>query len=82
MSTIKYPNIKVRLVGMEGNAFAIMGRVSQALRRGGVPLEERDAYIAESKRGDYYQLLATAMAWVTCDEDDDDDEDEEDEDES
>jgi len=76
MSTIKYPNIKVRLVGMEGNAFAIMGRVSQALRRGGVSEEERNAYIAESKRGDYYQLLATAMAWVSCDEDEDDEEDE------
>ena len=81
MSTIKYPNIKVRLVGMEGNAFAIMGRVSQALRRGGVSVEECDAYIAESKRGDYYQLLATAMAWVSCDEDDDED-DEDDEDDS
>ena len=77
MSTIKYPNIKVRLAGMEGDAFfhafAIVGRVSQALRRGGVSVEECDAYIAESKRGDYYQLLATAMAWVSCDEDDDDD---------
>lgn len=78
MSKIKYPNIKVRLVGMEGNAFAIMGRVSQALRRGGVSLEERNAYIAESKRGDYYQLLATAMAWVSCDEDEDEEEDEDD----
>jgi len=72
---IKYPNIKVKLVGMDGNAFAIMGRVDMALRRGGVSKEEREAYLAESRSGDYNNLLRTAMAWVDCatDEDEDDD---------
>lgn len=74
---IKYPNIKVKLVGMDGNAFAIMGRVDMALRRGGVSKEEREAYLAESRSGDYNNLLRTAMAWVDCatDEDEDDDDD-------
>ena len=79
---IKYPNIKVKLVGMDGNAFAIMGRVDMALRRGGVSKEEREAYLAESRSGDYDNLLRTAMAWVDCatDEDDDDEDDDDDDD--
>ena len=81
---IKYPNIKVKLVGMDGNAFAIMGRVEGALRRGGVSKEEREAYLAESRSGDYNNLLRTAMAWVDCatDEDDDDDDDDGDDDDT
>ena len=83
---IKYPNIKVRLVGMDGNAFAIMGRVEGALRRGGVSKEEREVYLAESRSGDYNNLLRTAMAWVDCatdeeEEEDEDEDEEEDEDE-
>ena len=75
---IKYPNIKVRLVGMDGNAFAIMGRVEGALRRGGVSKEEREVYLAESRSGDYNNLLRTAMAWVDCATDEDEDEDDDD----
>lgn len=61
----KYPEITVRLVGEDGNAFSIMGRVSEALKRGGVSKEEREEYFAESTAGDYDHLLRTAMAWVT-----------------
>ena len=61
----KYPNIEVNMVGEDGNAFAVMGRVSQALRRGGVSREEIDAYRKESTSGDYDNLLRTAMKWVT-----------------
>ena len=75
---IKYPNIKVRLVGMDGNAFAIMGRVDMALRRGGVSKEEREVYLTESRSGDYNNLLRTAMAWVDCATDEDEDEDDDD----
>jgi hypothetical protein len=34
--TIKYPEIEVKLSDNDGNAFAIMGAVRQALRRAGV----------------------------------------------
>ena len=77
---IKYPNIKVRLVGMDGNAFAIMGRVEGALRRGGVSKEEREVYLTESRSGDYNNLLRTAMAWVDCATDEDEDDDDYDDD--
>ena len=79
---IKYPNIKVKLVGMDGNAFAIMGRVEGALRRGGVSKEEREVYLTESKSGDYNNLLRTAMAWVDCATDEDDDDDDGDDDDT
>jgi hypothetical protein len=65
MSDIKYPNIHVKLTGHDGNAFSIMGRVGDALRRAGVSDEERNEYIKESMSGDYSHLLRTAAAWVS-----------------
>ena len=62
--TPKYGNIQVRLVGEDGNAFAIMSRVTSALRKGGVSEDEVQQYIAESMSGDYDALLRTAQMWV------------------
>jgi hypothetical protein len=59
----KYP-VNVQLSGNDGNAFYIMGAVSKALRRHGVPKSEVDQYLAESMSGDYDHLLQTAMEWV------------------
>ena len=61
----KYPEIEVQLTGQDGNAFAIMGAVSTALRKGGVPKDEINEYTKESMSGDYDNLLRTAMSWVT-----------------
>lgn len=63
-TTVKYPEIEVQLSGQDGNAFAIMGTVSRALRRAGVSKEERDAYFAEATSGDYDHLLRVTMDWV------------------
>jgi hypothetical protein len=63
-TTVKYPEIEVQLSGQDGNAFAIMGTVSSALRRAGVSKEERDAYFAEATSGDYDHLLRVTMDWV------------------
>lgn len=65
MSAVKYPEIEVQLTGIDGNAYAIMGAVSKALRRADVPQEEIDRYINQSKSGDYTNLLQTAMRWVS-----------------
>jgi hypothetical protein len=32
----KYPHVKVKLVGHDGNAFTVLGRVTQAMRRHGL----------------------------------------------
>ena len=42
MNDIRYPNIKAKLTGTDGNAYAILGRVLRALREAGVD-EERSA---------------------------------------
>jgi hypothetical protein len=61
----KYPEIEVQLTGQDGNAFAIMGAVSTALRKGGVPKDEINEYTTQSMSGDYDNLLRTAMEWVS-----------------
>ena len=53
--------IKVKLVGEDGNAFVILGKVKDALRRGGQPKEFIDAFLKEAMSGDYDHLLCTCM---------------------
>jgi hypothetical protein len=65
MTDIKYPEVRVKLSGNDGNAFAIMGSVASALRKAGVSADEIDAYRTESMSGDYDNLLRTAMRWVS-----------------
>ena len=60
----KYANATVKLAGEDGNAFAIMARVSEALRKEGAKPEEVEEYLAESMSGDYNNLLRVAMKWV------------------
>ena len=60
----RYPEVQVQLSGQDGNAFAILGRTTAALRAAGVAQEEIDAYFAEATSGDYDHLLQTTMAWV------------------
>ena len=62
--TTKYPTIRVTLIGRDGNAFAILGAVTKAMREAGVDKDERAAFIAEATAGDYDHLLAAAMNWV------------------
>lgn len=64
MAEPKYPDIEVELVGQDGNAFAILGRVINALRRNGVDLDAITAFKEEATAGDYDHLLHTCIAWV------------------
>ena len=61
---VKYPQVKVKLIGEDGNAFAIMGAVRKGLRRAGAPQSEIDAFMEEAMSGDYNNLLRAAMRWV------------------
>jgi len=62
---VKYPEVKkVKLVGEDGNAFAILGRVMKAMKVAGLPKEVVDAYYAEATSGDYDHLLQTTLRWV------------------
>jgi len=60
----KYPDVEVELVGQDGNAFLILGKVQKALRRAGVSEEEVKQYYEEATAGDYNHLLRTTMDWV------------------
>ncbi len=66
---MKEPSIKptVKLIGQDGNAFSIMGRVKQALRRAGADKEYIDKYLGEATSGDYNHLLAVSMEYVDVD---------------
>ena len=59
----RYRHITVKLIGKDGNAFAILGRCQRAARKAGLSKTEIDAFFAEATSGDYNQLLATCMAW-------------------
>ena len=63
-SEVKYPGVFVPLVGQDGNAFAILGRVTRALRAAKVPTTEIDKYRKEATSGDYDHLLVTCIKWV------------------
>ena len=61
---VKYPDIYVPLVGEDGNAFAILGRVRSALRQHDVPADKISEFMTEATSGDYNHLLRTVMRWV------------------
>jgi hypothetical protein len=57
----------VKLVGEDGNAFSIMGRVKKALRRAGADKEYIDKYLSEATSGDYDHLLVVSFGYVDVD---------------
>lgn len=59
----KYPNITVQLTGKDSNAFNILGICLQAMRKAGLPQEERDKFQKEATSSNYDHLLATCMDW-------------------
>jgi hypothetical protein len=70
----RYPDVHVRLLGEDGNAGSIMGRVTDALRRQAkVGHAVCDEFRMQATSGNYDHLLQTVMAWVTVDDFEDDD---------
>jgi hypothetical protein len=56
-------NITVKLVGQDGNAFMILGKVSRALKQGGHP-ELAKEFVEKATQGDYNELITTVMEYV------------------
>ncbi len=50
------------LVGVDGNAFAIMGYTQGRLRRAGWPSEDISKVLEISQSGDYNNVICTCMA--------------------
>lgn len=61
---IRHPEIEVELVGHDGNAHMIIGKVAQALWRAGVSQEEISEFRTEAMSGNYDNVLQTCMKWV------------------
>ena len=59
-------DVRVQLVGRDGNAFYIIGAVKQALQRAG-HRELAERYQEEATAGDYDQLLQTTIRYVHID---------------
>lgn len=62
---VKFPEIEVQLVGSDGNAFAIVGAVTSAMNRAGLPLAELNIYREQAMSSDYDNLLRVTMQTVT-----------------
>lgn len=62
MSNINKPEVK--LVGTDGNAFAIIAKVKNALKKAGYPKEHVDKFIEEATSGDYDHLLQICCKYV------------------
>ena len=54
----------VKLIGHNGNAFSIMGRVKKALMLAGADKEYIDKYLSEAISGDFDHLLVVSMGYV------------------
>lgn len=80
--------INLKLVGMDGNAFFIMGAFQQQARKEGWTKEEIDAVLNDAQSGDYNHLLYTIAnhcvnpagtneeyEWIDNEFDDDEEED-------
>jgi len=56
-------NIEVKLINEDGNAFMILGKVSQALKKAGHK-DLAEEYTKEARKGDYDNLLRVTMKYV------------------
>ena len=54
----------VKLIGEDGNAFAILGKVKKALRAANYPQETIEKFTTEAMSGDYNNLLQVCMKYV------------------
>ena len=63
MSKPKYPDITVQFVGLDGNAFSILGRCRRAMKQARLSETEINEFTKEATSGDYNHLLATCVEW-------------------
>ncbi len=63
-------NLSLKLVGEDGNAFSILGRAKNALKKGN-RMDLWDEYSKKAMSGDYNHLLCTTMDYFDCDEEED-----------
>ena len=60
-----FPNVKINLLGPDGNAYAIMGIIARILRQMGKPQSEINEVLKEMMSSDYKHLCEIASNYVT-----------------
>ena len=55
---------KYDLVGIDGNAFSVMGYVIKAMKRENFSAADVSKYQKQAMSGDYNNLLRVSMEWV------------------
>jgi hypothetical protein len=55
---------EVELVGIDGNAFSVMGEVIRGLRSAGNDASVIESYQNDAMSGDYNHLLTVSMAYT------------------
>ena len=58
----KNGTVEGSLIGVDGNAFSIMGYVERKLKRGGWPREDVKQVMNLMRSGDYNNVIATGCA--------------------
>jgi hypothetical protein len=71
---------ELQLVGLDGNAFSIIGAVKRAMRHAGFSQKAQSEMSEAAMSGDYNNVLQTAMLWTDSPEEDDWEEDDWDDD--
>lgn len=61
---VKYPNITIDLSDQDGNAFAIIGTCTLALKRNGLR-DQVKPFVLEATSGDYQKLFNTIFSWFS-----------------
>ena len=65
-------NVVLELVGLDGNAYSLLGAFQKAARRQKFPEAEIQVVMDEAKSGNYDHLLATLMDNTVSPEENDD----------
>ena len=63
MNKLNGKKITLELVGLDGNAFAVMGAWQRQAKREKWSQEDIDIVLEDAMSGDYNHLLATIMAY-------------------
>jgi len=64
--------VKLELIGLDGNAFALMGAFQKQARREGWTADEIKVVIDECTKGDYDHLLSTLIYYCESEDNFDD----------
>lgn len=57
-------DVSVQLIGTDGNAFSILGKVTETLKQAGYDDEFINEYLEQATSGDYDNLLQVTMTYV------------------